>query len=82
MDERELGYQSPEQVLKDLLIGDSDFGDNDRLKKLYQMYDGSWDIASQRDIKSLRLEVLSSTLGTPNLVPHQRCLAALKTWLD
>jgi hypothetical protein len=37
--ERDLGYQSPEQVLKDILTGDSDSGDdNDRRKKLYVMY--------------------------------------------
>jgi hypothetical protein len=40
--ERDLGYQSPEQVLKDILTGDSDSGDdNDRRKKLYVMYGGS-----------------------------------------
>jgi hypothetical protein len=32
------GYQSPKQVLKDILTGDSDSGDdNDRHKKLYMM---------------------------------------------
>jgi hypothetical protein len=42
--ERDLGYQSPEQVLKDILIGDSDSGDDtDHRKKLYVMYDGSWE---------------------------------------
>jgi hypothetical protein len=36
--ERDLGYQSPEQVLKDILTGDSNSGDdNDRRKKLYVM---------------------------------------------
>jgi hypothetical protein len=40
--ERDLGYQSPEQVLKDILPRDSDSGDdNDRRKKLYVMYGGS-----------------------------------------
>ena len=40
--ERDLGYQSLEQVLKDILTGDSDSGDdNDRHKKLYVMYGGS-----------------------------------------
>jgi NADH:ubiquinone oxidoreductase subunit len=42
--ERDLGYQSPEQVLKDIFIGDSDSGDDtDHRKKLYVMYDGSWE---------------------------------------
>jgi hypothetical protein len=41
--ERDLGYQSPEQVLKDILTGDSNSGDdNDRRKKLYMMYGESW----------------------------------------
>jgi hypothetical protein len=40
--EQDLGYQDPEQVLKDILTGDSDSGDdNDRRKKLYVMYGGS-----------------------------------------
>jgi hypothetical protein len=40
--ERDLRYQSPEQVLKDILTGDSDSGDDtDRRKKLYVMYGGS-----------------------------------------
>jgi hypothetical protein len=37
--ERDLGYQAPEQVLNDILTGDSDSGDDDdRRKKLYVMY--------------------------------------------
>jgi hypothetical protein len=40
--ERDLGYQAPEQVLKEILTRDSDSGDdNDRHKKLYVMYGGS-----------------------------------------
>jgi hypothetical protein len=40
--EQDLGYQSPEQVLKDILTGDSNSGDdNDHRKKLYVMYGGS-----------------------------------------
>jgi hypothetical protein len=40
---RDLGYQSPEQVLKDILTRDSDSGDDNdhRKEKLYVMYDGS-----------------------------------------
>ena len=71
--ERDLGYQSPEQVLKDILTGDSDSGDdNDRRKKLYVMYDRSWELTSRRNVKSLRREVLSATLGVPKAAPHQR----------
>jgi hypothetical protein len=69
--ERDLRYQSPEQVLKDILTGDSDFGDdNDHRKKLYVMYDGSWELISRRNVKSLRREVLSTTPGVPRAAPH------------
>jgi hypothetical protein len=45
--ERELGYQSPEGVLKDVFTGDSNSGDNgDRRKKLYVMYNGRWELTS------------------------------------
>jgi hypothetical protein len=71
--ERELGYQSPEGDLKDVFTGDSDSGDdNDRRKKLYVMYDGSWELTSRRNVKSLRREVLSTTPGAPKAAPHQR----------
>jgi hypothetical protein len=64
--ERDLGYQSPEKVLKDVFTGGSDSGeDDDRRKKLYVMYDGSWELTSRRNVKSLHREVLSAT-------PHQR----------
>jgi hypothetical protein len=40
--ERDLRYQSPEGVLKNVFTGDSNSGDdNDRRKKLYVMYGGS-----------------------------------------
>jgi hypothetical protein len=71
--ERDLGYQSPEEVLKDILTGDSDSGDDtDRRKKLYVMYGGSWELTSRRNVKSLRREVLSPTPGVPKAAPHQR----------
>jgi hypothetical protein len=71
--ERDLGYQSPEQVLKDILTGDSDSGDdNDRHKKLYVMYGGSWELTSRRNVKSLRREVHSMILGVSKVAPHQR----------
>jgi hypothetical protein len=53
--ERDLGYQSPEGVLKDVFTGGSDSGDdNDRRKKLYIMYGRSWELTSRRNVKSLR----------------------------
>jgi hypothetical protein len=71
--ERELGYQSPEGDLKDVFTGDFDSGDdNDRRKKLYVMYGGSWELTSRRNVKSLHREVLSATLGVPKAAPHQR----------
>jgi hypothetical protein len=71
--EWDLENQAPEQVLKDILTGDSDSGDdNDRRKKLYVMYGGSWELTSRRNVKSLRREVLSATPGVPKAAPHQR----------
>jgi hypothetical protein len=66
--EWDLGHQSPEQVLKDILTGDSDSGDDtDRRKKLYVMHDGSWELTSRRNVKSLRRKVLSATPGVPKV---------------
>jgi hypothetical protein len=71
--ERDLGYQTPEQVLKDIVTGDSDSGgDDDRRKRLYVMYGRSWELTSHRNVKSLRREVLSAVLGVPKAAPHQR----------
>jgi hypothetical protein len=71
--ERDLGYQSPEGVLKDVFTGDSDSGGNNvRRNKLYVMYGGSWELTSCRNVKSLRREVLSTVLGVPKAAPHQR----------
>jgi hypothetical protein len=71
--ERDLGYQSPEGVLKDVFTRDSDSGDeNNRRKKLYVMYSGSWELTSCRNVKSLRREVLSVVPGVPKATPHQR----------
>jgi hypothetical protein len=71
--ERDLGYQSPEGVLKDVFTGDSDSSDdNDRRKKLYVMYGGSWELTSRTNVKSLRQEVLSAVPGVPKAAPHQR----------
>jgi hypothetical protein len=71
--EQDLGYQSPKGVLKDVFTGDSDSGgESDHRKKLYVMYGGSWELTSHRNVKSLRREVLSATLGLPKAAPHQR----------
>jgi hypothetical protein len=71
--ERELGYQSLEGDLKDVLTeGSNSRDDSDRRKKLYVMYGGSWELTSRRNVKSLRREVLSVTPGVPKAAPHQR----------
>jgi hypothetical protein len=71
--EQDLGYQAPEQVLKDILTRDSDSDDdNDRRKKLYVMYGRSWELTSRRNMKSLHREVLSATPRVPKAAPHQR----------
>jgi hypothetical protein len=70
---RDLSYQSPEGDLKDVFTGDSDSSDDgDRRKKLYVMYDGSWELISRRSVKSLRQEVLLAVPGVPKTSPHQR----------
>jgi hypothetical protein len=70
---RNLDYQSPEGDLKDVFTRDSDSGDdNDRRKKLYVMYGGSWELISRRSVKYLRREVLSVVPGVPKAAPHQR----------
>jgi hypothetical protein len=71
--ERDLGYQSPEGVLKDIFTRDSDSGgESDHRKKLYVMYGETWELTSRRNVKSLRREVLSVTPGVPKAGPHQR----------
>jgi hypothetical protein len=71
--ERDLGYQSPEGVLKDVFTEDSDSGgESDRRKKLYVMYDESWELTSHRNVKSLRRDVLSTTPRVLKAAPHQR----------
>jgi hypothetical protein len=68
----DLGYQTPEKVLKDIVTRDSDSSDDDdHRKKLYVMYGGSWELTSRRNVKSLRREILSATPGVPKDAPHQ-----------
>jgi hypothetical protein len=69
---RDLRYQSLEGDIKDVFTEDSDSSDDgDRRKKLYVMYDGSWELISSRSVKSLRWEVLSAVPGVPKAAPHQ-----------
>ena len=57
--EKELGYQSPARELKGVYShGNSDSDNEERRKKLYVMYGGSWELVSRRDVKTLRREVL------------------------
>jgi len=71
--EKELGYQSPAQELKGVYSHDNSGSDNEeRRKKLYVMYGGSWELVSRRDVKTLRREVLSAKPGVPKAAPHHR----------
>ena len=70
--ERDLGYQSPDRTLKSLYEDDSDSGDSERRKKLYVMYGGSGGLASRREVKTLRREVLATRPGPPRAWPHQK----------
>jgi hypothetical protein len=71
--ELDLGNQSIEQDLKDILTGDSESGDdNDHRQKLYVMCSGRWELTSRRNVKSLRCEVLLATPRVSRVAPHQR----------
>ena len=71
--EKELGYQSPALELKGIYSRDNSDSDNEeRRKKLYVMYGGSWELVSRRDVKTLRREVLSVRPGVPKAAPHHR----------
>ncbi|WVZ83909.1 hypothetical protein U9M48_031004 [Paspalum notatum var. saurae] len=70
---KEMGYQPPERELKSIYAlanSDSDSSDNERRKKLYVMYGGSWEVSSRRDVKALRREVLSVKPSVPKVAPH------------
>ena len=69
--EKELGYQYPARELKGVYHDDNSDSDNDdRCKKLYVMYGGSWELVFRRDVKTLRREVLSVKPGVPKAAPH------------
>jgi hypothetical protein len=69
--ERELGYQTPKKDLKGLFHqSDSEFGGDERCKKLYVMYGGSSELVSRRDVKTLRREVFSVKPGAPKAATH------------
>ena len=71
--EKELGYQSPARELKGVYYHDNSDSDNEeRRKKLYAMYGGSWELVSRRDVKTVRREVLSVKPGVSKAAPHHR----------
>ena len=77
--EKELGYQSPTRELKGVYHDENSVFDNDdRRKKLYVMYGGSWELVSRRDVKTLRREVLSAKPGVPQFPSGH--LTARRTW--
>jgi hypothetical protein len=70
---QDLTYQQPERNLRDIFTEETDsVNDDNRRKKLYVMYGGSWELVSRRSVKSLRREVLSVVPGVPKAAPHQR----------
>jgi hypothetical protein len=71
--EKELGYQTRKKDLKGLYAQcHSEFGGDERRKKLYVMYGGSSELVSRRDVKTLCREVFSVKPGEPKVAPHQR----------
>ena len=71
--EKELGYQSPARELNGVYSHDNSDSDNEeRRKKLYVIYGGSWELVSRQDVKTLRREVLSAKPGVPKAAPHHR----------
>ena len=68
-----MGSQSLARELKGVYSHDnSDSENEERRKKLYIMYDRSWELVSRRDVKTLRREVLSAKPGVPKAAPHHR----------
>jgi hypothetical protein len=68
-----LTYQSPEKNLRDIFTEEIDSSnDDDRRKKLYVMYGGSWELVFRRSVKTLRREALSAVPGIPKAASHQR----------
>jgi hypothetical protein len=71
--ERELGYQTPKKDLTGLFhLSDSESRGDECRKKLYVMYGSSSELVSQRDVKTLRREVLSVKPWALKVAPHQR----------
>jgi hypothetical protein len=71
--EKELGYQTPNKDLKGLFHqSDSESGGDELRKKLYVMYGGSSELVSQRNVKTLRREVLLVKPATLKAAPHHR----------
>ena len=71
--EKELGYQSPARELKGVYSHDNSGSDNEeRRKKQYVMYGGSWELVSRRDKMTFRREVLSAKPGVLKAATHHR----------
>jgi hypothetical protein len=57
----DLGFQRAKRDLKAIYgHSDSESSDNERCKKLYVMFRGSWDITSRSIVKTLRREVAAA----------------------
>jgi hypothetical protein len=71
----DLGFQRAKRDLKAIYDhSDSESSDNEHHKTLYVMFTGSWDINSQRIIKTLHREV-AAAVPAPKVAPHRKWMA-------
>jgi hypothetical protein len=69
-EEEEMEFQDAKRALKAVYgNSDSESSGNERCKTLHVMFGGSWDITSQRVVKTLRREI-AAVAPTPKAVPH------------
>jgi hypothetical protein len=69
-EEEEMEFQDAKRALKAVYgNSDSESSGNERRKTLHVMFGGSWDITSQRIVKTLRREIAAAT-PTPKAAPH------------
>jgi hypothetical protein len=69
-EEEEMEFQDAKRALKAVYgNSDSESSGNERRKTLHVMFGGSWDITSQRVVKTLRREIATAA-PTPKAAPH------------
>jgi hypothetical protein len=70
--DEEMEFQNAKRALKTVYDHfDSDSSTNDRRNTLHVMYGGSWDITSQRVVKTLHW-VVAATVPAPKPAPHHK----------